>query len=175
MTTAEKLAKYRLKVEVERDAKQWPVSVVFRKHFGNDLAILKVMREHEERVKEPVGSWGPVEDKVAPITVIQGTMRFIGYDHRFLKKFEYTVEFADKQHDTIKEVIWNVDKNPISGYATSIEMLIPALENIRKLAKEGKFVDYMQNRCTPQTAQGAEEEAKAALEMCTRIFAGIKR
>jgi len=165
------LTKLGIKFEVERDAKQWPVSVTFKKSLPGAKLQIHVTREHgEPKFGVTQNDDGKIVDMYK---VIQG-----GIEYEWKKNeicggyFSHQIYVPDERLDDIKTIIFEIDKEPKMQLFHTLELLIPEVISDINKTREGKFVTenpwYVEKG--KEGIEIMEKELKRMLRISTKIM-----
>lgn len=114
----EELKKLRVKVEVERDAKYWPLSVTFKMKNGGFTEEIKVTQYRAQP------DWGLMENEdgaiVSKYKSIQGGLYYEIY--KGIAGHSYQIYFKDEKLGEIREIIAKVDEEPKKQFVKALNL-----------------------------------------------------
>lgn len=165
------LTKLGIAVEVERDAKHWPVSVTFKARLPGSRLQIHVTREHGE------SRFGVTQNDdwiIEPMyKVVQGGIEYEWRENAVCGDcFGHQIYVPDAKLDEIKLIIFNIDKEPKTQLFKTLELLIPQVVSDINRTKEGIFV----TENTWYTEKGREgigimeKELKKMLQISTKMM-----
>lgn len=133
------LTKKGIRVEVERDAKQWPVSVTFRKSLPGAKLQIHVTREHgESKFGVTQNDDGLIVDMYR---VVQGGIAYEFAENEVCGKyFSHQIYVPDEKLDEVKSIIFNIDKTPKTQFGNALDLLIPEIVGLMHKNSQGIFV-----------------------------------